>query len=206
MATKKQKKVVAEIKKETKKAEKNLGKGKKKSMRMILKEAGYTDNVANNPKNVTESKGFNDELDAFLPNNFVLAKHKELMNSHRLDKAPFELATTDKQIEELLERVGFQVIAIQTIPMIGKKIAFFFSPDNLARSKALDMFYKLTGRYVTNVKHTFDEFDNMSDDELDETIEEHSQIEIRYKKFRKTKGKAVVQKAPIDGKIVQSTN
>lgn len=205
MATKKQKKVVEKIKQETKKAEKNVGKVKKKSMMKILDECGYSPAVQKNPQQVTESKGFNDLMDKFLPDDFVLDTHKTLMRSHRLDKATFELATSDKHIKEILLKVGFEVIAIQTIPMIGKKIAFFFSPDNKARGNALDMFYKLTGRYVTNVKHTFDEFDNMSDDELDETIEEHSQIEIRYKKFRKTKGKPVAQKDPIEGQIVQAT-
>lgn len=41
-----------------------------------MKEVGYSDNTAHNPKDLTESKGFNELLDTYLPYDKVLATHE----------------------------------------------------------------------------------------------------------------------------------
>ncbi len=44
----------------------NLGKGKKKTLGKILLESGYTKEVADTPKNVTDSVGFKEEVRPFV--------------------------------------------------------------------------------------------------------------------------------------------
>lgn len=53
---------------------------------------------------------------------------------------------TDKDIVELLASVGCTVKRI--IPMYGLRHVYFWSPDNMARDKALDKAYKIKGSYA----------------------------------------------------------
>jgi len=67
------------IKKVFEKSLENLG----KPLGQIMREEGYSDNTADNPKNVTESKSWGVLLDKYIPESLVLETHKEAFEANR---------------------------------------------------------------------------------------------------------------------------
>lgn len=49
-----------------------------------MREAGYTEASAKNPKNLTESKGFAELRDEYLPKELVLEAHKKALTAMRI--------------------------------------------------------------------------------------------------------------------------
>lgn len=49
------------------------------SISAAMREAGYPDITAKNPKNLTESKGFKELMEEFLPDSLLGMKHQELL-------------------------------------------------------------------------------------------------------------------------------
>ena len=88
MATARQKKVVEKM------AE-NLRSDKPKSMGKILTEVGYSKNVSEKPKIVTESKGIKELLDQYLPDDFILKALRDDIEA-KPEKRLGELALASK--------------------------------------------------------------------------------------------------------------
>lgn len=90
----------------------------KKSMREVMVEAGYSKKTANNPQELTDTKGWQELLEEYLPDNHLGVKHREFLDSPRL---------TRKYVKGEIEYETEET-----------------SPEAV---KALDMAYKLKGRY-----------------------------------------------------------
>ncbi len=88
-----------------------------------MKEVGYTKASAQNPKNLTESLGWKELINTYLPNSLLGEKHLELLNKK-------QVITKDNTTTG-----GIDVISTGEI-------------DTQAVSKGLDMAYKLKGAYV----------------------------------------------------------
>lgn len=112
MATLKQKKAVEKIVEN----HGNVSKG--------MREAGYDKNTAKNPKNLTESKGWQELMEQYLPDKLLAKKHKELLTVP-IKRRQFIKGDLISETEEL---------------------------DSQAISKGLDMGYKLKGKYAAE-KH-----------------------------------------------------
>jgi len=113
MATEKQKNVV-------KKLLENRGMPIGKAM----EEVGYKENTAKNPQNLTNSNGWADLMDKYLPNDLLAKQHKKLLI------VPLKLKTYIK----------------------GELTSEYESLDSQAVSKGLDMAYKLKGHYSPEKK------------------------------------------------------
>lgn len=111
-----------------------------------MREAGYRELTAKNPKNLTESKGFKELVDKDLPNDLLMKVHKGLLKSTRIDHMVFPTAMKEKDIHTLLESVNCKVKKI----MRGMQAThvWFWSPNDKARKEGLDMAYKLKGVYA----------------------------------------------------------
>lgn len=83
-----------------------------------MRMAGYTPLAAKNPSNLTKAKGFAELLEKYLPEKHLLSKHRSFLDSKRIVKT-FRKGDLQETIEE-------------TDP---------------AAVKALDMAYKLKGKY-----------------------------------------------------------
>lgn len=77
MATTKQKIAV-------KKMSENIRKGGSKTTGQILKEAGYSESVSKSPQRVTESKGWQELMEEYFPSEYLLKKHKKLLNKKEI--------------------------------------------------------------------------------------------------------------------------
>ena len=89
-----------------------------KSMREVMLSAGYSASTADNPQELTETKGWQELMDEFLPDVHLTTKHREFLDSPRVTRK-FLKGELEYETEET-------------------------SPEAV---KALDMAYKLKGRY-----------------------------------------------------------
>lgn len=93
----------------------------KKSMKQAMIEAGYSKSSATNGgAGIVKSKGFQQAMEKFLPDQLLLEKHREFLNSKRLVKE-FRKGDVTTEISE-------------TDP---------------SAVRALDLAYKIKGRYIT---------------------------------------------------------
>ena len=59
-----------------------------------MKEAGYSDATARNPKNLTQSDAWKDLLEKALPDKKLLQVHKKILNAQKLEHMVFPSAWT----------------------------------------------------------------------------------------------------------------
>ena len=85
-----------------------------------MREVGYTEKTAKNPKNLTDSKGWQELLDEFIPDSLLAERHKELLNKREV----VQIGHGEGTEYELLDQ-----------------------PDTQAVKAGLDMGYKLKGKY-----------------------------------------------------------
>lgn len=131
-----------------KKSLENIGSGKPKSVGEILREVGYSPAIAKNPQIITRSKGWKELTEQYLNDNDLTKAHNELLNSRRIDHMVFPLIISDEEITELLLSVNCtprKFMHSETATHV-----WFWSPDNKAKKDALDMAYKIKGKYPKN--------------------------------------------------------
>lgn len=162
----------------------NLKNKIQKPLSVIAKEAGYSKNVSAQNKNITESLGFQDLLAKELPESEVLKVHRGLLKSHKIEYLAFPIKEKNEKIESLIKNAGFKFVRITKIEIVKKKYAYFLIPENKSRANAVDMFYKLKGSYASD-KIEDGKYTKISDEELDEMLEEGVEVEVRFKKYKK---------------------
>lgn len=109
-------------------------------------KAGYTHNTAKKPSNLTESKAWDELMDEYLSDEDLSEKHQQLLNATGIAHQVYPLNVTDKQITDLLKEANCQVKRFMHSEF--QTHVWYFAPDNRARKDALDMAYKLKGRYT----------------------------------------------------------
>lgn len=141
-----------------------------------IRSVGYSESVALAPTDITESASYKALLAEQLSESLDVVTHKQLLTSQHLDHMVFALGPknekdkskwieeqkekaraanrefdeketlTDLDIAELLREVGCTVRKI--VHRETARDVYFWSPDNVARDKALDKSYKLKGKYA----------------------------------------------------------
>lgn len=136
-------------------------------MSEAIRDAGLSESMARNPQKITDSKTWNEVVEEFLPDSELTEKHKELLNSTRIDHMVFPLGPkknsekeewlkasgnkevkdvlSDEEITEMLAEVNCKVRRI--VHGEQARHVYFWSSDNRAKKDALDMAYKLKGRF-----------------------------------------------------------
>lgn len=94
----------------------------KKPMGQVMLEAGFTKSSSEHPSHLTESKGWNELMQEYLPDNLLGERHREFLMGERIVR---KYVKGDLEIE-----------TEETDP---------------SAVKALDMAYKLKGRYGADV-------------------------------------------------------
>jgi len=115
----------------------NLGKA--------IRDTGlYSEVVANDPGKITDSKTWQELVEQYLPDDILAEKHRELLSQVRIEYFMFPKGLDDEEIRGHLEANGLTCLNVR---MSDKgKMAFYAIPDSQARSKAIEMGYKLKGR------------------------------------------------------------
>lgn len=138
MATERQKKAAAVL------AEKGGG-----SVGDAMRKAGYSKVSAATPKKLTQSKGWQELMDQYLPEKTLAQAHKKLLKSKYLDHMVFPLATPETEIRKLINSVGGTVRRFQHGDTALH--VWFWADNTKAIKDAIEMAYKLRGRLKENV-------------------------------------------------------
>lgn len=119
-----------------------------------MRRAGYTEATAKNPKNLTRTMDWQEAMDEFLPDVDLLAKHTELLNAKKLERAEFPSWMPQENIREVLLEAGCQPRNYETNPLTGIIVVWYWAPDASAQAKALALAYQLKGKMTTKVEHS----------------------------------------------------
>lgn len=157
------------------KVSENLGSDQPKPLGELLLESGYSKTVAETPSNVTESKGFQELLEQYLPDDKLAATHKTLLKSQKLDHMVFPLGpkgeddaslsgskpNADNTIEKAGKEVERTTLTDQEIKQLLADVnctvrrivhgdharhVYFWAPDTGARQNALKLAYDIKGK------------------------------------------------------------
>ena len=109
-----------------------------------MRDAGYTEATAKNPKNLTESKSWTDLVEEYLPDILLAKTHKELLTVPRKIRT-FLKGDLQTEIEEV---------------------------DSAAISRGLDMAYKLKNKYAATKIKFEDENKDLTDEEVEDRLAE----------------------------------
>lgn len=115
----------------------NLGKA--------ILDAGYSKSYAKTPAKIVESKTFLEVLEDSLPDEKLSKAHEELLDQKRIEYFVFPKKMDDEEIKGHVESAGLRLIV--TRESDKGKMAFYSIPDAQAKSKALEMAYKLKGKF-----------------------------------------------------------
>jgi hypothetical protein len=134
-----------------KKVMENRGMAISKAMR----EVGYPDVTAKNPKNLTESKAWKEIMDEILPEEYVAEQHKKLFEMKNVQTMKFDIVVSENEIKEIFNQSGLHLVKIKKLiyKSSSKKeddkewIAYYIVNDSFALKSALDMAHKIRGKY-----------------------------------------------------------
>lgn len=144
------------------------GTGKKLEIGRLMKELGYTKAYAKNPKQLLNTKDWKGLMEEHLSDDDLAKKHQQLLNKITIDHYIYPASESDKEIKKTFEKFGLSLIRIRKQKQW--KRAYFSIMDGQAASRALDMAYKLKGKYGDiTIQHKFGE---LSDEELEGEIAE----------------------------------
>lgn len=129
------------------------------NMSKAIRDTGlYSSVIANDPQKILNSKTWNEVVEDQLSDGELMQKHKQLLNATRIDHMVFPTGPrkdadkkegddvlSDEEIIGLLAEVNCKVRRI--VHGENARHVYFWSNDNKARKEALDMAYKLKGRY-----------------------------------------------------------
>lgn len=184
MATVKQKraaKILVDHIMKKKKGKKRLTTGK------ILEEAGYS--KGSHSTVITRGKGFIEALNEALPDSLVVDIHKTSAMASKVSTATFPPSTTDEDIKTVIESSsGAKVKLIKRIGRMPVTV-YYTIPEHKSRMTALDMVYKLQGKYAAEKVEVVDPYGEMTDDDLSKKRQElETQLKKRNGNTRSTSG------------------
>lgn len=162
------------------------------SVGAAMREAGYSDKYADNPQQMVETNSWKEIMEEMLPDHELAKVHRSLLNAHSLDHMVFPLGPikaeeaeedgneeesgsrkqdtgeriplTDAQIGEMLASVNCVVRKI--VHGQQARHVYFWAPNEKARTDAVDMGYKLKGRYAAQKVEISKTLQDMTDEEL----------------------------------------
>lgn len=153
------------------------------NMSKAIRDTGlYSDTMIKTPSKIMDSKSWNEVMEAYISDDDLATKHKELLNATRLDHMVFPLGAKDEderlelialaQVKAEKEGKDFKVPDIMTDQDIRQMLldvnckvrrivhgetarhVYFWANDNKSRKDAIEMGYKLKGRFATGDEMT----------------------------------------------------
>lgn len=126
--------------------------GGKKSVSRAMREVGYSPITAATPKKLTGSKTWENLMEKHLPEKELAKIHNELLHNNYLEEIDFPDTTPNLEIKRRLQGItGASLKGIETlnVPFKGKlKRAYVILPNPKSRKEALELAYKLQGKFA----------------------------------------------------------
>lgn len=175
-------------------AMKHIVENRGKSVSNSMVEAGYSPKYAHNPNQFTKTKTFIELMDEYLPEEMIAKRHDELANAGEIAHYTFPAVIKDQSVDNPNKRAGGKIKAkrpvgecisdaeiktiVESVPgckliyikydaFQGGKMAFYQAPDSRSRKDALDMAYKLRGKYAPEqINITRRKYQDLTNEEL----------------------------------------
>lgn len=112
-----------------------------------MKNAGYSTESSKRTNKLTATRGWQELMQKFIPDDDLAIKHNEQLNSSKLTKLYFDVDDEDKVITEVCKKLGVELLYIKVNKDKTGKTANVKAPDFFFRDLALDKAYKVKGRY-----------------------------------------------------------
>lgn len=162
---------------------KNIRNGNQKSSGELAREAGYTNTTSEHTSNIFSRESFLECFNEIFTKEEVRKQHQELSNSKTLETQSFSAKISNAEIKKQVEAMGWTLLDIAEIKVFGKKIAYIAMPEHRAKAKGLEMVNKIQGNYAAEkIEH---KGLNMTDEELQDRIDEMEKQKSRSKEFNK---------------------
>jgi hypothetical protein len=118
-----------------------------RSVSRAMRDAGYSPKTAVDPSKLTKSKSWKQLMDQYLPESLLAQEHKKLLQHKMLDYFTFPKMMKNDEIKANVESNGLKLISIRESEK--GRMAFYSIDDANAKSKGIDMAYKLRGSYAS---------------------------------------------------------
>ena len=116
------------------------------NMHKSMLAAGYSEAMANNPQKLTRSRGWQELIDKFIGEDRLIKIHKQMLDSVKLMNLPFDPDMDDYDIRKVISKVkGAKFVMTSNNHKV--KICSYTMPDGRTQLSALDMAYKIRGKY-----------------------------------------------------------
>lgn len=151
--------------------------------RQAALSAGYSEGVAKNVKTHIEgSKGFQELLETKFKDSTLLNEHKRLLKQQYYKKSYFDLDLDKNDIKLILKRLNGKIVKILKKDLETDKekppdirwVVYATYESTGVKERALDMAYKLKGRYSADKLELTNPYRELSDEELDQIINQET--------------------------------
>ena len=116
------------------------------NMHKSMLAAGYSEAMADNPQKLTRSKGWQGLIDKSISESKLSKIHRQMLDSVKLMTIPFEVDTKDEDIRKIISKVrGAKFVMTSNSHKV--KVCYYTMPDGRTQLSALDMAYKIRGKY-----------------------------------------------------------
>lgn len=192
MATERQKKVLEKV-------------GKGFPVSRAMREAGYSESYAKNPQRVRKTKTFQEIFNEYVPDSLISKATKQLVKDREAFTYTFPASFTEEEVHDAMKKKGIRknqyfcklakeikvirdkVVEVEYWRVDGSK------PSGLVIPKGLDIAMRGKGYYAPEkIAFTTTEGKDLSDEDLDKTIEElEKQLRVNFLKEAKNGNKQV---------------
>ncbi|MES2436607.1 MAG: hypothetical protein V4519_01220 [Patescibacteria group bacterium] len=119
-----------------------------------MKEAGYSRSHAHNPQSLVKSKGFQQMLQNYIPEQRILEKVSELFERGEIVSRTFPSILGLDTVKKMFEKAGLTILNLREVGDQKNEIeVYFIQPDATSQDKALEKSIKLHGLYETDHTH-----------------------------------------------------
>lgn len=141
------------------------------SVSKAMVDSGYAPSSAEQPHRLTQSNGWKElTKNWFISDEDVLRVHSEMLDAVHRKRYLFPLSMSNKEIQEIIEfDDSFKLNYVER--KRAKKVAHYIAPDYRVQIKALDLVFRIKGRYaqgrmIAKGEIGQDPYENMADEEL----------------------------------------
>lgn len=148
-------------------------------MSKAMIESGYSPKTAKNPQQLTRSRGWMELMERCFPDQDIAKTHQQLLHHSIPTVLKLPLGTPEEGIREMFEKLpGFKIIGIHDSSK--NTLVDYIAPDPGTRSRALEMAYKLKGRFIEKIQMEKTDYDDMTAEDL---LARRKQIERELKRY-----------------------
>lgn len=112
-----------------------------------MKTAGYSVETSKRTNKLTATRGWEELMQTFIPDEELAIKHNQQLNSSKLNKLYFDIDDEDEVIEDVCKKLGVELLYVKVNKDKTGKTANVKAADFFFRDLALDKAYKVKGRY-----------------------------------------------------------